>query len=841
METVRVDDLKLGPLIGEGACGSVYRWQDPAGVACMVKILEDMAISRSVLKTMTGRLAAGGWPSGVMPVISSNFASQRPFLIMPQMAEGAAGEIPRSLQMRLAKHPGPESWALVRELAAALAQMHDRRVSHGNLKPGNVFFSEAGGVLLSDWALGNMPGVVQLDFTDALLYQPPEQLRDSAGHLAEAGYRWDVFAFGVLAYRLVTGKFPRCDEAFQSVAPAAGETRWDGIQADFGVIAAGLEAEPGITWPSAEVSPLVARFRGWLERCLPLDPTQRLATMTEVSAGFETLEKQVTMEAERAAMVDQRQKAARRTRRIWLYAAGATATAALLGGLWLLTHSLLRNERRDRTSDVTRLGATTDAAVLAKADAETKKGLAEKTLTDERRWTLAQLEASRLIGDRLFSWAMEKGNRNLPPLDGRDLRLKRLEHYFTDFLAQHAEVPALADERARARLQLAEISLAAEDATAASQRLDEALTAWANLPMNAELKFRFARDSLLLALLRQAHADPEAEASFTAARAALVAVPPTEVEADELDPLFAILDFHEAKLLAARGEDARALQQLLHATETLNRIADQRPDVAILRSELAACYLSSATILEGMGKLGDAREVRNQASVELVKLVKEKPEDFALRLDLAGCYSAMAESAVLAGDITGAETISGEAMRFLEKLVVEQPDNAEAVSRQASQLGLRAGIQRDKGFHAEALKDYDQGLRMLEAMHASAPANAIVSYRLALLWWQKGRMLGMAGNRDEEISLIQRARDLLGQLEAEGPASGQRPEQLRSSGAYLRGDLGHSLQLANRKPEASAAFKDAILIWEKLLTSRPESEEYNEGLTWCRQRLEDLK
>ena len=117
----------------------------------------------------------------------------------------------------------------------------------------------------------------------------------------------------------------------------------------------------------------------------------------------------------------------------------------------------------------------------------------------------------------------------------------------------------------------------------------------------------------------------------------------------------------------------------------------------------------------------------------------------------------------------------------------------------------------------------------------------MVSYRLALLWWQKGRMLGMAGNRDEEIALIGKARDLLGRLEAAHPASGPRPEQLQRSGAYLLGDLGHALQLANRKDDAVRAFSEAVSLWEGLLASRPQSEEYSEGLTWCRQRLEDLK
>ena len=102
-------------------------------------------------------------------------------------------------------------------------------------------------------------------------------------------------------------------------------------------------------------------------------------------------------------------------------------------------------------------------------------------------------------------------------------------------------------------------------------------------------------------------------------------------------------------------------------------------------------------------------------------------------------------------------------------------------------------------------------------------------------------MLGMAGHRDDEIAYISRARDLLRQLETDQSASGPRPEQLQSSGAYLLGDLGHALQLAGQKADAKAAFADAVTLWEGLVTSRPRSEEYSEGLAWCRQRLDDLK
>ena len=843
MEAPQVDGLQPGKLMGTGGCGRVYQAKDDKGTLLAVKVFDGASVPRGILEKMTERLEIGGWPAGVMPVISATFEKGRSFWVTPLLVGSVEdGEPrPRCLQMTIGEHPGEGSWKLVRALARALSGMHERRVAHGNLKPGNVFFSDDGEPLISDWAMGNMPGLGHFNFTDAVLYQAPEQLREPGGYLEEAGYRWDVFAYGSLAYRILTGKFPRCHETFSFVAPPAGETRKEGIQADLGKVARNLESQPDVTWPDEARNPLEAGLREWISRCLLLDPTKRPATMMEVRAGFEAVEKKLAIDADRQSLMDQRRCAERRAWRTLFFTGVTTATAVVLGGLWQLSNSQLLKERGERANDTQVLKSAGESALTEKAEAEKKMTEAQQALSYERELGMARLESSRLIGDRLFSWAMEKGHRRLPPLDGRELRLKRLERYFEDFLTRTADIPALTDERARIRLQLSEISLAAGDAPAATRRISEALDAWASLPMDAELKFRMATDSLLLALLRQSISDPETEPAFIAARKALEAVPQTDVDADRLNQLLSILDFHEAKLLAAGGDDTKALEQLLRATQTLNRIADQRPDAAILRSELAACYLSSATILEGMGSLGDAREVRSLATVELVKLLKEKPEDPALRLDLAGCYGAMAESAVLSGDVAAAESLSGQATKLLDQLLVEQPDNAEAVARKAAQLGLRAGVHRDRGFAGEAMKEFDEGIRMLEAIRASAPNNSMVSYRLALLWWQKGRMVGMSGNRNDEIGLIRKARDLLGKLEAGNPSSGPRPEQLQSSGAYLLGDLGHALQLANQRAEAGKAFTEAVALWESLLASRPQSEEYSEGLSWCRQRLEDLK
>ena len=55
---------------------------------------------------------------------------------------------------------------------------------------------------------------------------------------------------------------------------------------------------------------------------------------------------------------------------------------------------------------------------------------------------------------------------------------------------------------------------------ASTRRLADALEAWSSLPMDADLKFRVATNSLWLALLRQSNSDPETGTAFALARKA---------------------------------------------------------------------------------------------------------------------------------------------------------------------------------------------------------------------------------------------------------------------------------------------------------------------------------
>lgn len=839
MKLPEMNGLEVFGLIGTGECGRVFASKDDNGSLWALKVFEGIAVNRALLSRMLARLEEGGWPEGVAEVEAADFDGRPACWVLPLFAdlEGEGEEakwVPNTLQARLAEHPGENTWDTVREIGEALAGMHRKRVAHGNLKPGNVFFDESGSVRLADWTLGNMPGIAHLEFTDALLYQPPEQLVNPGGYFEEEGYGWDVHAFGVLAFRLLTGEFPRCAESFASVAPDPGETSQEGIHADVSNMARNLMVQEDPVWPSEPSNELEAGFREWIDRCLRLSRLDRPVSMIEVMAGFAEVETKLGVEKTKEERLGRRRRVERSGRCVMFYAGMMTAACAVLGGLWYLSEDQLGKERVERKREKIFLDTKATEAVVKMQEAVVAKDKAEQEMEYEHELGLARLEASRLIGDRLFAWAMEKGNRDLPVLDGRDLRLKRLETYFEDFLVRNADIHALEDERARARLQLAEVSLAAGNAKAAERRLEEAIDGWTGGELDADMKLRLGRDTLLLALLKQESGDETAGEAFVKARAALAEVPQSGTDLQRLEQLIAILDFSEAKILASSGDDAKALEQLMRATKKLNELADARPESAVLRSELAACYLSSATILEGIGKLGDATAVRSLAVAEMVALLRENPQDIVMRLELAGCYGAMAEAAVLSGDVTSAKKVSTEAMKLLDEVLQRRPDSVVAATRKAAQLGLQAGLLRDSGKQEEALAAFDEGIKILERQGVGK--EAMVDYRLALLWWQKGRMLGFSGERERELEFLEKARETLHDLLASGERSEIRGEELQRSSAYLLGDLAHAYELSKETEQAKDVYREAILLWESLVNTRPQSEEYIEGLEWIRQR-----
>lgn len=848
MESPRIDGLRVLQTIGSGVSGNVYAAEDEAGQKLAVKVFQGMAINRALLQKMTLRLEVGGWPRGLMPIDSADFDS-RPALRVTADYRDDDGH-PSNLQHRWGQDPSLVVWDLIRELAQALSRMHTRQVAHGNLKPGNIFFSESGELLLSDWTLGQMPGISHLEYTDAFLYQPPEQLQHPEGYLEEAGYRWDVFAFATLSFRLLTGHFPRCDETFSKVAPAFGDSKRESIVADTQRIAIGLAADSVLPWPTPAASAREQEYRDLLHQCLHLSAHERPASMAEVSRQFEEIDFRHDAEEHRDLLLNQCRRSSRRSSLLTLMSGLLLACSILLGVNWLRTKHLLGEEKSARAAEVAGLKTTSEDAIAQKKLAEQKAAgevaaaaaeqqKAEQTLINERTQWIEKIKASREVGDKLFDWALTKGHRDLPPLDGRETRLQQLEAYYQQFLRESALMPELEEERARAQLQLAEIALALGDAAKAAQLFETALPAIKKHQHDAAWTVRIAADQLILAMLWQKSGDERSAEAFVAARMFIDALPKSGVDLDRIKQLQAILDYHEATILANKGESTQALEQLMRASTQLNALADVRPEITVLRSELANCYLNSATILEGMGQMGDARETRVLAVNELLTLLKTKPKDFTLRLLLAGTYASMAETSMLAGDVSSADQLSQNATKLLEQLIREQPENSLVATRLASQRIVAASLLEDRGESAKAREVVESGIKLMENVVAKEKADALAQFHYGRLLWEKGRILGATGDRKQGIALYQQALGILQPLAPKDHGE-LRSDHIRRHIGYLHSDLGHVAQLDKNNELAKQSFAASVAIWEALLKEQPQQQEFRELLLWTQSRLKEL-
>jgi serine/threonine protein kinase len=212
--------------------------------------------------------------------------------------------------------PWPESLEHLRQIADSLDKAHRRGIVHRDLKPANVMLTRAGVKLLdfglAAWTVPNdraavtgpaLDGAGRLTGEGRIMgtvqYLSPEQLQ---GKQPDA--RSDIFALGVLAYEMITGR-----PAFDGESPAA-------------LIGAILKDEPqSITELAPDVPGAITRT---IARCLSKDPDDRWQTTNDLSFQLRS----TIATPDRTGLIDARPLSRWRERAVWIAAVVTSLAAA---------------------------------------------------------------------------------------------------------------------------------------------------------------------------------------------------------------------------------------------------------------------------------------------------------------------------------------------------------------------------------------------------------------------------------------------------------------------------------------------------------------------------------
>lgn len=212
----RLGKYPIDAVLGEGAMGVVYRAHDPdIGRPVAIKTVRAELLREDPLDAEPG--AADGMAArfrnearavgrishpGIVAIYEYGEDAGTAFIAM-EYVEG------RTLAQLLANGPllpEPEILRVMDQLLDALGSAHDAGVWHRDIKPANLIVTATGRVKITDFGIARIEHA-GLTLVNAQIgtpgYMAPEQYSGSG-----IDHRADLYAAGVLLYRMLTGRKP---------------------------------------------------------------------------------------------------------------------------------------------------------------------------------------------------------------------------------------------------------------------------------------------------------------------------------------------------------------------------------------------------------------------------------------------------------------------------------------------------------------------------------------------------------------------------------------------------------------------------------------------------------
>lgn len=851
---------ELQDLVGSGRCGAVYRAVSANGKACAVKVFSSMAINRKALATAFRALQQMPHHRGVLPVESYSFDKTPYFCVMPLVgvmtkdSHGRRQWQTPTLEAACGGLPPEQAWRHIYEVSDALSWLHKHGIPHGNLRPANVLLEDdvESSIRLTDIAQGWVGGIHHLELTDHFVHLCPEQAENPDGVFAGYGPTWDVYSFGVLAYRLLNGSLPRGAEMWESEVERARQQAASGlaVQIDSNALLAAVKSQPKVVWPHPAQSKWDERRRNIIERALDLNPAARWADMREVVREFEVLESDYLLEEAREQTVRERQKQAKKVLTLQTSAI-SLLTIFVLSFIYSFV-TLRRAQKAERTIDS--LAANHKIEIdarenrIASLTSERDIARSAKAVADQN------LQNSQNAVDQFLTQLLQTPTGNEMEAGFQKEQLNDALAYCMRGLPALEQAPALGVERLRSYGNIGQLHLKLRNSTQAVTYLTKAREQAAELIAKgtgegaqiALYQQWLGRYSLLLSDIRGRegrHAD-----SLTLLKDATL----------NLDKGLAA----DPKNRLARNECARAWLEYGLRTLRNGDVADSEQAMArvpaILDPKLIGhdlindekFILARAKYAKGIsqrdaGKTEDALNTLIDSVKDMGELVLgSSPRNQDQALLLAEAYTELAELIGRHFSGTDAKEAHNQALPILLELNRLMPEWAEVKYFLARTYGALASLARDAGSPSEASKKKQDAIELVNEILADDPTNARYGFLLAKLRGEYAELLADGGKTSAAIPIAKQAVESLEALIKAQPETDKLTPERRmwaSQLAQLYGSLGHTSESAGKKTEAKAAFANAVAIWEKLAAAIANDEAIQAGLNWSKGRLAKIK
>jgi serine/threonine protein kinase len=215
--------------LGAGGMGAVYeveRVTDGEKLALKV-VVGEVSAGSAARFAREAEIGARIRHPNLISIVDVGVSSGVPFLAMELVRGG-------SLESQRSKF-GDVAWALpiLKQIAEGLAALHDAGVVHRDLKPANVLLAD-GVAKISDFGIsrfGALDDAASIDPSGATMAATPKKSAELTGtgvvmgtplYMAPEGAKSaraldasaDVFAFGIIAYEMLTGRAPFAVPAF---------------------------------------------------------------------------------------------------------------------------------------------------------------------------------------------------------------------------------------------------------------------------------------------------------------------------------------------------------------------------------------------------------------------------------------------------------------------------------------------------------------------------------------------------------------------------------------------------------------------------------------------------